>query len=124
MLLHRRTDLWGPDALEFDPDRFLDERVRRYLTPKPYIFVPFNAGPRICLGQQFAYNEMSFVLVRMLQAFAGVSLDGGAQPADSVPPPAWAGARGRKGIERFWPQSHLTMYAKVRVRAGVCGGVC
>ncbi|KAF7982986.1 hypothetical protein HWV62_24590 [Athelia sp. TMB] len=113
MLLHRRTDLWGPDALEFDPDRFLDARVRRYLTPKPYIFVPFNAGPRICLGQQFAYNEMSFVLVRLLQAFSSISLAADAQPADSVPPPDWARAKGRKAVERFWPQSHLTMYAKV-----------
>ncbi|KAF9529578.1 cytochrome P450 [Crepidotus variabilis] len=52
LLMHRRTDLWGPDALEFDPDRFLDERVQKYLTPNPYTFLPFNAGPRICLGQQ------------------------------------------------------------------------
>lgn len=39
-------------ALKFDPDRFLDERVQKYLTPNPFIFLPFNAGPRICLGQQ------------------------------------------------------------------------
>ncbi|RDB15427.1 hypothetical protein Hypma_004172 [Hypsizygus marmoreus] len=51
-LMHRRKDLWGPDALEFDPDRFLDERLGKYLTPNPFIFLPFNAGPRICLGQQ------------------------------------------------------------------------
>ncbi len=60
--MNRRTDLWGPDgkiitlplptliphppALEFDPDRFLDSRLNKYLTPNPYIFVPFNAGPR------------------------------------------------------------------------------
>ena len=71
--MHRRTDLWGPDgmygrfslqihfllndppylaALVFDPDRFLDKRVQKYLTPNPFIFCPFNAGPRICLGQQ------------------------------------------------------------------------
>jgi cytochrome P450 len=36
----------------FDPDRFLDERVHKYLVPNPFIFCPFNAGPRICLGQQ------------------------------------------------------------------------
>ena len=68
MLLHRRKDLWGPDgmfnaynfgwsnerlqALEFDPDRFIDARLNKYLTRNPYIFVPFNAGPRICVGQQ------------------------------------------------------------------------
>ena len=71
LVMHRRTDLWGPDgivtisfenmigsrftllsALVFDPDRFLDERLHKYLTPNPFIFCPFNAGPRICLGQQ------------------------------------------------------------------------
>jgi len=35
----------------FDPNRFLDERTK-YHTKNPFIFVPFNAGPRICLGQQ------------------------------------------------------------------------
>lgn len=73
-LMHRRTDLWGPDgkklslymnfdslgrralALEFDPDRWLDERVKKYLIPNPFIFLPFNAGPRICLGQQVRYS--------------------------------------------------------------------
>jgi cytochrome P450 len=42
----------SPIALEFDPDRFLDERAQKYLVHNPFIFVPFNAGPRICLGQQ------------------------------------------------------------------------
>lgn len=41
-----------PAAHEFDPDRFLDERVGKYLVPNPFIFLPFNGGPRICLGQQ------------------------------------------------------------------------
>ncbi|KAK0474604.1 cytochrome P450 [Armillaria novae-zelandiae] len=45
-LMHRRTDLWGPDALKFDLDRFLDSRMHKYLTPNPFIFAPFNAGPR------------------------------------------------------------------------------
>ena len=44
-------------ALVFDPDRFLDDRVRKYLTPNPFIFCPFNAGPRICLGQQVYSNS-------------------------------------------------------------------
>ncbi|KAA1476745.1 cytochrome P450 [Dentipellis sp. KUC8613] len=110
-MMHRRKDLWGPDALEFDPDRFLDARLGKYLTPNPFIFVPFNAGPRICLGQQFAYNEVSFMLTRLLQAFSGVALAPDAQPAASHPPRAWAALGGRAAVEKVWPRSHLTMYA-------------
>ncbi|KIJ66961.1 hypothetical protein HYDPIDRAFT_26376 [Hydnomerulius pinastri MD-312] len=110
-LMHRRKDLWGPDAEEFDPDRFLDERLHKYLTPRPFIFLPFNAGPRICLGQQFAYNEMSFMLIRLLQNFTSMSLAPEAQTPDSLPPAAWAEAEGRKGTEKFFPKMHLTMYA-------------
>ncbi|KIM42743.1 hypothetical protein M413DRAFT_444410 [Hebeloma cylindrosporum] len=111
MNIHRRTDLWGPDALKFDPDRFLDERVHKYLTPNPFIFCPFNAGPRICLGQQFAYHEATFYLVRLLQQFTGFSLD----LETIVPPPAeWASEyKGtRKSTEQIHPLSHLTMYIK------------
>ena len=38
-------------AEEFDPDRFIDDR-KILLTSNPFMFLPFNAGPRICLGQQ------------------------------------------------------------------------
>lgn len=47
----RWTDTNFVSADVFDPDRFLDERTK-YHTKNPFIFVPFNAGPRICLGQQ------------------------------------------------------------------------
>ncbi|KAF8554979.1 cytochrome P450 [Imleria badia] len=106
-LMHRRKDLWGPDAEEFDPDRFLDERVHKYLTPNPFIFVPFNAGPRICLGQQFAYNEVSYFLVRLLQHFSSVSL---AEDVQTLAPADWASFSGRKGVEKVIVRGHLTMY--------------
>lgn len=109
-MMHRRTDLWGPDALEFDPNRFVDARVRKYLTPNPFIFVPFNAGPRICLGQQFAYNEASFMIVRLLQNFSSVSLAREAQPPKTIPPESWADVPGRQSIEKVRPGTHLTMF--------------
>lgn len=94
-LMHRRKDLWGPDALEFDPDRFLDARLGKYLSSNPFIFTPFNAGPRICLGQQFAYNEMSFFLVRLLQSFSSFSLEQRALgPVET--PEAWKGEMDEK----------------------------
>ncbi|KAK0190285.1 cytochrome P450 monooxygenase pc-3 [Armillaria mellea] len=98
-LMHRRTDLWGPDALEFDPDRFLDTRLHKYLTPNPFIFIPFNAGPRICLGQQ---------------TFSSFSLAMDAQPAEGIPPKDWTKMPGTtKGREKIMLEFHLTMYAKV-----------
>ncbi|KAF9475907.1 cytochrome P450 [Pholiota conissans] len=112
MIMHRRKDLWGPDALEFDPDRFLDERLHKYLTPNPFIFLPFNAGPRICLEQQFAYNEASFFLVRLLQNFSSFTLASEAQPPASRPPASWAldTKDSRKAREKIRPKNHLTMY--------------
>ncbi|KAG8215368.1 cytochrome P450 [Butyriboletus roseoflavus] len=116
LLMHRRTDLWGPDALEFDPDRFLDDRLHKYLTPNPFIFLPFNAGPRMCLGQQFAYNEMSFMLIRLLQNFSSITLSPESQDPSCRPPAAWAHGEGRQTIEQFHPRSHLTLYAKVCIQ--------
>lgn len=109
-LMHRREDLWGPDALVFDPDRFLDDRLQKYLLPNPFVFLPFNAGPRICLGQQFAYNEMSLFLIRLLQTFSGISFAPDADP-DSLPPASWAAGEARRPIERVWLKTHLTLYA-------------
>lgn len=71
-ILHRRRDLWGPDADEFVPERWEKRR------PGTFHYVPFNGGPRICIGQQFALTEAGFVVVRMLQEFdaiEGLDLD-------------------------------------------------
>ncbi|KAH0839505.1 cytochrome P450 [Lanmaoa asiatica] len=106
-LMHRRKDLWGPDAEEFDPDRFLDERLHRHLTPNPFIFVPFNAGPRICLGQQFAYNEVSYFLIRLFQVFSSVFL---AEDVQTLAPANWGSPPGRKDVEKAIIRGHLTMY--------------
>ncbi|KAG7440380.1 cytochrome P450 monooxygenase pc-3 [Guyanagaster necrorhizus] len=126
-LMHRRTDLWGPDALEFDPDRFLDGRLQKYLTPNPYIFLPFNAGPRICLGQQFAYTEASYYLIRLLQSFSSFSLARDVQPAEGIPPESWTPTPGTtKGREKIMFGVHITIYAKgglwVRMEEAKDGG--
>ncbi|KJX93137.1 cytochrome p450 like protein [Zymoseptoria brevis] len=61
-VLHRRRDIWGEDAGVFRPERFQGLRPA-------WTFIPFNAGPRICIGQQFALTEASYVVVRLLQKF-------------------------------------------------------
>ncbi|KAM5531928.1 hypothetical protein V8D89_014398 [Ganoderma adspersum] len=111
-MMHRRKEYWGPDALYFDPDRFVDERLNKYFTGNPFIFLPFNAGPRICLGQQFAYNEMSFFLIRLLQHFSHMELDLSAQPDDARPPPEWVNEEGHRSKEKITPKTHLTLYVQ------------
>ncbi|KAI6140924.1 cytochrome P450 [Pisolithus thermaeus] len=117
-LMQRRKDLWGPDADIFDPDRFTDERLK-YLTSNPFIFVPFNAGPRICLGQQFAYNEISFFLVRLLQTFSSIALAEDLQTR----PSGCAKGTGRNAQEKVIIKSHLTLYVDggLWVRMGEAG---
>lgn len=44
--MQRRPDIWGPDAAEFKPERW--ENMR----PPLFAFLPFNGGPRICLGRE------------------------------------------------------------------------
>ncbi|KAF6751411.1 cytochrome P450 monooxygenase pc-3 [Ephemerocybe angulata] len=111
--MHRRTDLWGPDAHTFDPDRFLDERLHKYLTPNPYIFVPFNAGPRTCIGQQFAYHMASCFLIKLLQRFTNFRLAREAQPEASRPPADWAHSQDpRKAQEKVSPAMHIVLYVK------------
>ncbi|KAL8276562.1 hypothetical protein RQP46_011052 [Phenoliferia psychrophenolica] len=81
--MQRRTDLWGSDAETFDPERWLDQRNDIYKA-NPFIFQPFSAGARICLGQNFAYNEVSFALIRMLQQYSEIDIAYDVQPKHTV----------------------------------------
>ncbi|KAL8299604.1 hypothetical protein RB593_009470 [Gaeumannomyces tritici] len=62
-VLHRREDLWGADAHEFRPERWEHRRHGGWE------YLPFNGGPRICIGQQLALTEAGYTLVRLLQCF-------------------------------------------------------
>ncbi|KAJ0422640.1 cytochrome P450 [Aspergillus carlsbadensis] len=61
--MHRRKDLYGPDAESFRPERW-EENAKR-----GWEYLPFNGGPRICLGQQYALAEASYTMVKLLQRF-------------------------------------------------------
>lgn len=61
-VLHRSPKFWGDDAEEFRPERWEEEGLIKH----PYQYVPFQKGPRICLGMDMAYLEASLVLVRIL----------------------------------------------------------
>ncbi|XP_059138467.1 cytochrome P450 4F2-like [Physella acuta] len=67
---HHNPQVWE-DSMKFDPNRFLPENSEKR---NPYAFVPFSAGPRNCVGQNFALNEMKIVLARILYRF-NIKLD-------------------------------------------------
>ncbi|WYZ36702.1 hypothetical protein EsH8_II_000208 [Colletotrichum jinshuiense] len=68
-VLHRRRDLWGDDADEFVPERW---EAKRGAAGAAWHYVPFNGGPRICIGQQLALTEAGYVLARMMQRYEAV----------------------------------------------------
>ncbi|PPK96962.1 cytochrome P450 [Nonlabens xylanidelens] len=69
--MHRRKDLWdAPD--QFDPDRFAPEKSKKYRD----FYFPFGAGPRMCVGNNFAMFEMMLVIARMLERFEITPVNG------------------------------------------------
>ena len=67
--MQRRSDLYPEPSEKFAPvEQFSPERWEHW-QPKPWQYVPFNGGPRICVGQQFALTEMAYVLVRIVQRY-------------------------------------------------------
>jgi cytochrome P450 len=66
----RRRDLYPPisESFPYDPLEWWPERWTTW-TPKAWNYIPFNGGPRICIGQQFALMEIGYTIVRILQEF-------------------------------------------------------
>jgi cytochrome P450 len=67
--MHRHPAVWvDPDS--FQPERFLDGTADRNA------FIPFGAGPRMCIGRDFAYVEATLILAAISSRFS-VSFDTG-----------------------------------------------
>jgi cytochrome P450 len=71
-LIHRHTQLWDrPDV--FDPDRFSDPASRE---SQRSAYLPFSAGPRVCLGASFAMQEGMLILARLARDFRFEPVEG------------------------------------------------
>jgi cytochrome P450 len=62
--LQRSVALWGADAEQFRPERFLndDEGVRAYF--------PFGAGGRVCIGRRFAEMQVPLIVAYLVRHFS------------------------------------------------------
>lgn len=63
--LHYRPEIF-PDPDRFDPDRWLPEQEAR--RPRSS-FLPFGAGPRVCIGNHFAMMEGPLLMATLLRKF-------------------------------------------------------
>ncbi|XP_062090548.1 cytochrome P450 704C1-like isoform X2 [Humulus lupulus] len=64
----RMKCLWGDDAEQFRPERWLNEKGV-FQPQSPFKFTAFQAGPRICLGKEFAYRQLKIFAAVLLSYF-------------------------------------------------------
>ncbi|GAA5155083.1 cytochrome P450 [Pseudonocardia eucalypti] len=81
-LLHRRPELY-PNPDRFDPDRWLPERAG---TLPRGAFMPFGAGPHICVGEQIAWSEMLIAVATMAASIEFTPVPGTPEPRPVLAP--------------------------------------
>ena len=69
-VLHRHHKLWDEPEV-FRPERFMPDQP----APSRFAFMPFGAGPRICVGAQFAMAEAILVLASLIGRFQVTRVD-------------------------------------------------
>jgi len=72
--INRNPKLWGSDAEEFVPDRWIDKATGRATmnggADSNYAFLTFLHGPRSCIGEKFARAELRALLAAFVGSFA------------------------------------------------------
>ena len=66
ILIHRNINIWERPN-EYDPLRFQPANMEKH---GPYDYIPFSAGSRNCIGQNFAMNEMKLVIGTIVSRFS------------------------------------------------------
>ncbi len=64
--LHHNPKYWGADVEDFRPERFSAENEDKIIK---YAYLPFGAGPRVCIGNSFAMMEAQLLLATIAQTW-------------------------------------------------------
>lgn len=68
--INRDKTLWGPDAEDFRPERWLEgDNAANGGASTPYALMTFLHGPRSCIGRGFALTEMKCLLAVLVTRF-------------------------------------------------------
>ncbi|XP_010244250.1 PREDICTED: cytochrome P450 94C1 [Nelumbo nucifera] len=63
----RMEEVWGPDCLEFKPERWLKKGI--FWPESPFKYPVFQAGFRVCLGKDLALVEIKSVMLAVIRGF-------------------------------------------------------
>eukprot|EP00253_Pinus_taeda_P009132 PITA_09132 len=65
----RDPNVWGPDASEFKPERFIEEEHVNLADQSDFRMIPFGAGRRGCPGAPMAIPTIEFALAQLMHTF-------------------------------------------------------
>lgn len=103
---HEMGEAWGPDALEFDPERFVSQADKEAERRRRAAYMPFGGGSHLCPGRNFASAEALGLVSALVVGYEVVGLRagevraGGRELASAMPKPAADGDGGAVTIRR------------------------
>ncbi|TMW65610.1 hypothetical protein Poli38472_008252 [Pythium oligandrum] len=65
----RNPAVWGPDAAEFRPERWIDSETGKVKPVSPFKFFSYSAGPRICPGMSLAMMELRIMVANLMHRY-------------------------------------------------------